>query len=51
MRMTMYRVVNVTENKVVANSCHRDKTEQKLAELKKANPDIRYALSCKWFNL
>lgn len=51
MRASMWRVIDTIANKVVESFGSLTKAESKLAELKQANPNGEYAISCKWYNI
>ena len=52
MRMTSYKVVNVTKNETVANiGVNYTKALAKLEEIKKANPTEKFAIAMTWGNL
>ena len=52
MRITSYKVVNVTKNEIVANiGVNYTKALAKLEEIKKANPTEKFAIAMIWGNL
>lgn len=51
MRTISYRIIDTTNNKVIATNCNRAKLEKQLETLKEQNPEVNYQIDYKWFSI